>query len=322
MSLAQESQQPQEPRKLNEGKVGDRARKLVLIAVVLVLLMAGRLSYRYWEELRILGDESINVVFIGVDIPFWEQIETEQSQDDYPPAFSQFGYRADALVVGTIHPIRKSIHFLSLPANLLATLPDGNVGQLKDVFAAGGVPATRQALEELLHIPVHHYVLIDYAGFTSLVDTVGGVELFIAEPIRYYHDGQLVFELEEGTHRLDGSEALRYVRYRPGAHSERARLERQQEFLSALGHQLFQTATIGQLPKLARLADDLVETDLQWEEGLKLAGVLLRQKPHELDVTLLPMDEANTECLPDPQAIRELVAQLFHNPAWRKPGDP
>ncbi|NMB26000.1 MAG: LCP family protein [Firmicutes bacterium] len=316
MNLAQEPHQPEEQTTKKEGRA--RARRVIFLAIVLVLLMASGLAYRYWTEMRILGDESINIVFIGVDTPFWEQVEAKEGLDSYPAAFSQFGYGADALAIGTINPIDKSMHFVSLPANLLAILPEGNVGQLKDVFAAGGVPATQKALEELLNIPVHHYVLIDYGGFTRLVDTIGGVELFVAEPIRYYDDGELVFELETGTHRLDGAEALKFVRYLPGANSERDRLERQQEFLGALGNQLFHTATLSQLPKLAKLADELVETDLRWEEALQIAGVLLRQKRHSFSVMLLPMDETDSESVPDSQAIRALVDGLFHNPTWVK----
>lgn len=314
MNLAQEPHQPEEQATKKARRA--RVRRIILLAIVLVLLMASGLAYRYWTETQILGEESINIVLIGVDTPLWEEVEAEDGLDAYPPAFGQFGYGADALAIGTINPLDKSIHIVSLPTSLLAILPGGDAGQLRDVFAAGGVPATQKVLEELLDIPVHHYVIVDYGGFTRLVDTVGGVELFVAEPIRYYDDGEVVFELEAGKHRLNGQEALKYVRYLPGADSERDRLERHKEFLSALGGQLFDTATLSQLPKLARLADELVETDLRWEKALKIAGILLRQKHHSLSVTLLPMDETGEQCVPDAEAIEALAEQLFHNPTW------
>lgn len=318
MGVTQEPEQSQRPA----DRRGRRVARWLLLAILALLLTAGGwLGYRYWEELRVLGDESINIMIIGMDIPLEVVTQGELLGDEYPATFSYFGCKADALVVATIHPISKSVRFLALPGEVVVNLPNGDRGQLKDVFAAGGIRGVQGALEELLDVPVHHYALVDYVGFTRLVDAVGGVELSVDHPIRYYDDGQLEYELEQGTHWLCGEEALRYVRYRGDLSSEMARLGRHQKFLTALAERLLEKATIRQLPSWAKSIDELVETDLSWEKGLKLGAILLRQKPLTFEVVLLPVKKDDIGFLPDHQAIQKMKADLFYNPSWSRAED-
>jgi LCP family protein required for cell wall assembly len=308
------AQEPQQPKKAARGPT----RKVILASLLLVLVVGVWLSYRYWVSLRALGDESTNIVFIGVDTPLWDQVAGEENSGGYPLTFGQYGYTADAVFVGTIHPLRRSSHLLALPPDLVVTLPDGSEGRLKAVFAAGGVPAVESVVEKLLGIPIHYYVLIDYAGFTELVDAIGGVDVDVTTPVRYYHEGKLIFELEEGMQRLLGSEALHYVRYRRETESDLGRLERQQEFIMGLTDELCQAASFTQLPKLARYMEGLVDTNLRWEDGLRMATILLRRKALDIDVTMLPVQETEAGFLPEPDGIEEVVRDLFYNPSWQQ----
>ncbi len=308
------AQKPQQPRKAG----GRTRRKVVIIGLVVLLLAAAWLGYRYWMQLGILGDESVNIVFIGVDAPMEEAVLERDSSGGYTLALGQQGQKADAVFVGTIHPATRKFHLLGLPPELIVTLPDGSEGELRAVFAAGGVPAVEKVAEDLLQIPIHYYVLVDYGGFTELVDAIGGVEVDVKTPIRYYDDGELIFELKEGIQRLLGPEALRYVRYRRGSETDLNRLERQRDFLIQLADEMLQAASIAQLPTLARYVGELVETNLPWEDGIKMASAVLRRNVEGIDVTMLPVEMVEGECLPDPQGIAAVAAQLFYNPSWDK----
>jgi len=95
-----------------------------------------------------------------------------------------------------------------------------------------GMEALRQTLEVLLGIPIDYYVLVDFAGFVDLVDILGGVEVTITEsmdvafsPAREGED-PVAIEVEPGIHRLDGHQALAYVRNRTGS-SDNERMRRQ-----------------------------------------------------------------------------------------------
>ena len=308
------AQKPEQPRTAG----GQTRRRLAIIVIAAVLLAAAWFGYRYWVELGILGDESINIVFIGVDAPVEEVVREEDKGGDYSLALTQYGQKADAVFVGTIHPDTRKFHLLGLPPELIVTLPDGSEGELRAVFAAGGVPAVEKVTEDLLQIPIHYYVLVDYSGFTELVDAIGGVEVDVQTPIRYYDDGELVFELKEGFQRLLGPEALRYVRYRRGSEPDLKRLERQRDFIIGLVDEMLEAVTITQLPALARYVGELVETDLPWEDGLKMASAVLRRNVEGIDVTMLPVQTEDGRCLPDTQGIAAVVAELFYNPSWDK----
>ena len=92
-------------------------------------------------------------------------------------------------------------------------------------------------------MPIHYYAAIDLAGFRRMIDLVGGVTIDNPKPIidpRYdWLDGRHGFELSAGKHKLNGANALAYVRSRQGVgDSDFTRARRQQQVLLALRSKL------------------------------------------------------------------------------------
>lgn len=85
-----------------------------------------------------------------------------------------------------------------------------------------------------------------------------------------------------------------------------------------LTDELCQAASFTQLPKLARYMEGLVDTNLRWEDGLRMATILLRRKALDIDVTMLPVQETEAGFLPEPDGIEEVVRDLFYNPSWQQ----
>lgn len=83
-----------------------------------------------------------------------------------------------------------------------------------------GMEALRQAIQTMLAIPIDYYVLVDMAGFVSLVDALGGVDIWVYESVHQgfspaVEGGPIVrVDVDPGYHHLDGSQALAYVRSR------------------------------------------------------------------------------------------------------------
>ena len=67
-------------------------------------------------------------------------------------------------------------------------------------------------MQQELGIPIHHYVEVDFSGFKSLIDAIGGVELCFLYPTRDTNTGLNI--TEPGCHQLDGVQALAYARSR------------------------------------------------------------------------------------------------------------
>ncbi len=95
-------------------------------------------------------------------------------------------------------------------------------------------------------------------------------------------------DLKPGLQRLNGEDALGYVRYRHDALGDITRAERQQKFLTALAKEMFRARTIIKLPKLIPQLMDAVETNLKMTDVLFLARVTSKLNPDNIVTATLP----------------------------------
>ncbi|MGY5083035.1 LCP family protein [Streptomyces nigrescens] len=153
------------------------------------------------------------------------------------------GQRSDTTMLLHLAADRKSATAVSIPRDLMVEVPhckrpDGTetaprAAQFNGAFAAGGPACTIRTVEKMTGIRVDHYLIIDFVGFTKMVDAVNGVEVCLPRPV---HDPEAHLALPAGRQTLHGEEALGYVRARKslGNGSDTQRMERQQRFLGAL----------------------------------------------------------------------------------------
>ncbi len=120
----------------------------------------------------------------------------------------------------------------------------------------------------LLGVPVHYYAAINLEGFVTLIDLVGGVTVdndrAIADPAYggWTDRRPIGFFLPAGRHRLDGQEALAFVRSRKGAgDNDFTRARRQQQLLVALQKKMTSPAMLPKLPALLAAAGDTIKTN-------------------------------------------------------------
>ncbi len=115
---------------------------------------------------------------------------------------------------------------------------------------------------------IDYYVEMDFEGFKKIVDTLGGVTINVDQ--RMYKPTEDI-DLRPGVQRLDGRDALGFVRFRDYVMGDIDRTAHQQMFIKALGKELLQPATITKLPQLIREADTYVDTNLRLTDMLKMA---------------------------------------------------
>jgi polyisoprenyl-teichoic acid--peptidoglycan teichoic acid transferase len=121
---------------------------------------------------------------------------------------------------------------------------------------------------------VDHYLAVNMQTFVRMVDAVGGVDVTLPERIGGSHNP----DLQEGTHHLDGAEALAVARNR--AEGVFSRGEEQDLVLCALQKELTSPAVIPHVPELINSFRGSVQTDLSPVIMSQLA-CLAAQMPRE-----------------------------------------
>ncbi|WP_234311940.1 LCP family protein [Streptomyces griseus] len=151
--------------------------------------------------------------------------------------------RSDTTILLHLAAKRDSATAISLPRDLMVDVPscrrpDGTrtgprFAMFNSAFQTGGSACTIRTVEKLTDIRVDHHVVVDFHGFTKMVDAVDGVQICLKEPV---NDKAAKLRLPAGRVTLNGEQALGYVRARKslGDGSDTERMGRQQRFLGAL----------------------------------------------------------------------------------------
>ncbi|GAA4969954.1 LCP family protein required for cell wall assembly [Nonomuraea thailandensis] len=151
------------------------------------------------------------------------------------------GKRTDTIILMHISPNRDKARLVSFPRDSMVQIPRCKNETTKQEMAprrdminsaynAGGIACTISTIETLTGIRVNHYVEVDFSGFKSIVDALGGIEICLRTAV---NDKASKLVLPAGKSLLNGEKALGYVRLRKyGDGSDIQRIKRQQIFLS------------------------------------------------------------------------------------------
>lgn len=176
--------------------------------------------------------------------------------------------RSDTIILVTIDPNLKKAAVISIPRDTRVTLANGQVDKINAAYAYGGPQSSVKAVQNLMGIPVDYYVELNFEGFAKIVDTLGGVTINV--PQRMYKPSEGI-NLYPGLQRLNGSQALAFVRYRDYQLGDIDRASKQQQFLTALAAEILQPSTITKLPALINEARPYLDTNMGLGTMLKLS---------------------------------------------------
>lgn len=209
---------------------------------------------------------------------------------------SSVGARTDTIMVLRIEGSRS--YLLSIPRDLWVKDPTtGEMGRINSTFQSGQANLIRAVGE--LGIPVNHYMEINFVSFAKIVDAVGGITIVFEHPARDTHSGLDV--PTAGTVRLDGTQALAFVRsrhyeelvegvWRSDPTADLGRVARQRQFLSALvaktthtWNPLSVTRVVGSVGKGMK-----VDSAMSYFDALALAWRLRSFNPESMTLPVTP----------------------------------
>jgi LCP family protein required for cell wall assembly len=217
------------------------------------------------------GDGRINILILGIG-----------GEGHEAPNLS------DTILVMSIDPKTKDAAMLSVPRDLyvkIPPVPGKSLTQYSKINAAnayGGPELAEKVVSNVIGVPIHYYMLVDFSGFKQAVDSVGGIDVNVPKAIydpEYPCDNELggycPFKIAAGTQHMNGTIALRYARSRHST-SDFDRASRQQLIIAALKTKSMQLSTLTNPAKLSGLLDALgghVKTDMQLNEMQKMATI-------------------------------------------------
>ena len=223
---------------------------------------------------------------------------------------------ADTIMVAVVSPRTGEISALSIPRDSRVEVPGAGVRRINSSHAIGGLPLTIQTVELLLGLPVDRHIEVSVPGLVKLVDAIGGVEMEVEKRMKYRDRSQdLNIDLQPGRHRLDGEQAMGYVRFRHDATGDLGRMERQRKFLRVVLRQLMQPDNVARLPKLAETFVETVNTDLSVRELLTLKKLAEQAGPEGIRAATLPgepgMVNGQSMIVLDRDEVAEAVSRIL-----------
>ncbi len=232
--------------------------------------------------------------------------------------------RTDTILFVSI--IGDSISVVAIPRDLYLVDWQTKINAMLLYRQADGL---REAVAEVLGVPVDYYAIIDVDIFEGLVNALDGVDINV--PYRmYYRDSAagLLIDLEPGPQRLDGSQTAGFVRFRDTPRGDIGRIDNVKLVAYALLERIKQlnVRAVGAVPQLLEAVFDDVETNAS-------LGLITRLLPRLGSLTLdnvatLPVTgEYRVEGVGavvgyDPREIELFLADLFGGAAREFAGPP
>ena len=234
---------------------------------------------------------------------------------------------------------------LSLPRDLYVPISGYNEMQkINSIVYFTDKPTLVQTIRDVLDIPIHHVVEVDFNGFMRLFETIGGLDVYLEYPLR---DKKAQLDIpESGCVTLTSLQALGLVRtrelqayvenfdgwYGPSANAwvrvdgtgDFGRQERQQDFLILALQQAFDSGFRNPL-KITEIIQEVLgggfvnlDDRLTPQKAIDLAQQFRNFRPNDLQKYLLPTvydfaDELSIQRIVEAEA--EPILDVFRNPS-------
>ena len=280
---------------------------------------------------QIFGKSNLLVLVEGLDY-------------DYTPSDEEFSKnsRSDVIWAVNLDFINKRIDELSIPRDMIATMPNGTQAKINQAQSDGGVEEAKTVIAQWLEIPgFDRYVVLRIDATKEFITAIGGVNVYVKSSncLRYktgctgdsldYDDtwGHLHIHLKEGMQHLNGEQAVAYMRFRHDWCSDPCRIMRQQQVLHALidkvkGDRFNTLVHLGDLLGVFRkyVQTDFTDSELvsiaNYYQGMENSALVSNQVPYTDDVNLPGYGDS---LVPDAAARAHLVATMLVMPPSAMP---
>jgi LCP family protein required for cell wall assembly len=262
------------------------------------------------------GRDHVNILLLGADVSF----------DHSGTA------RTDTIKYISVDLKAPRISVLSIPRDTWVDVPNHRNGRINGAYQLGGryeadrIALARATVEGLLSeytetpVTTDYYIRIQTGGFIKIIDALGGVQVDVEKDMDYEDPSQELFiHLKKGPQRLDGYNAMCYIRFRHDAEGDYGRIRRQDQLMHALANELSAPEARGRLPRIlgpimSMMVTDIAKTDIialkRIVDQVGTAGI------HTLTLPTVPCHKgaASVVEVQDTRAAAQTIGELFTGP--------
>ena len=235
---------------------------------------------------------------------------------------ADLGARSDTLLLVRLDPQTGSISMLSVPRDLMVDIPGYGTDKINAAYSLGGARLSLEVVHHLLGVPINDFVDINFDGFKQVVNKLGGAYLMIDR--RYYNNTAVTdyasIDIQPGYQRLNGAQALDWVRFRHDQNGDFTRIVRQQMFLREMKRELAGSVTLTSLPRFLSVMSILshnVTSDISSLGKLySIVSLALSLDTHHIYQTHIdgstPTVNGIDYVVATPQQVQVAVQQFLH----------
>jgi LCP family protein required for cell wall assembly len=280
-------------------------RAVVIFLVVANVVVFGALGAVWWAANKVssavstVPDLSLpgNVDLSQPRVFLLVGSDSRENLDDLTDFGPAGGQRADVIILAKVVPADGRVQLLSIPRDLRIDY-GGRTGRINATFGSGAADLVGAVSAET-GVTINHYLQVEFGGFASIIDAIGGIRITFPYPARDLSSG---LEVGAGTQLLDGDTALSYARSRKYQElrngewvsvdaNDIGRTRRQQDVLLAILTQVDRPTSIAGFQSLLDALGEFVTVDSGFdaEEILQLAWSMRSISGSDVESMTLPV---------------------------------
>ena len=278
--------QPEPPRRTKLGWAGRIVLWVLAAILVLGAAFAGGTYLYFNREVQAVRAHTADVKIaqkrLSIPLPGQPAIALIAGYDHRANEGKGAPSRSDTVMLLRADPQEKAISMLSFPRDMIVNVvcPGKPTfrGRINAAYNECGAQGTLETVKDLTGLPINYLITVNFHGFKQIVDKIGGVWMDIDR--RYYNKNTgsaatnyADIDLHAGYQRLNGSNALSFVRFRH-TDSDFYRVIRQQMFVKALKQQIQHNFSPFKLPGIVGAITKNVEVGVGGGDGLTGKTVL------------------------------------------------
>jgi LCP family protein required for cell wall assembly len=290
----------------NKKKSNKKLAIIIILSILIILVLGVVYGYNYVKEKVYVDKKPSNAQELS------EQGEIQEDVVEYKEVWgitnilligaderdSENGSRSDSMIIASIDNNNKKIKLTSLYRDTFVSIPGYGENRINAAYELGGPELLLQTIKDTYDISIDKYVIIDFKGFETVIDKIGGLDIEIKddqiEELNKYigetTGGNDCPITEPGLQHLNGKQALSYARIRKNVGDDFERAERQREVILKVVEKFKDTKPIKYLGIMNSMLD-YIEMNIEPMEALDLAYTVYKFPSLQTEQLSIPVQE-------------------------------